>query len=65
MRFLLLSTFKTRQKLEYWLIRAFDYKEYISVMNEHYLTPALTEYLYDKTEILHAEMIAEGLIAID
>lgn len=39
-------------------------------MNEHYLTPALTEYLYDKTEILHAEilhaeMIAEGLIAID
>ncbi len=61
----LLSSFKARQKLEYWLIRAFDYEEYISVMNEHYLTPALDEYLHDETETLRAEMIQQGLLPID
>lgn len=60
----LLSSFKARQKLEYWLIRAFDYEEYISVMNEHYQTPALDEYLKSKTETVRAIMMKENLITI-
>lgn len=60
----LLSSFKARQKLEYWLIRAFDYEEYISVMNEHYQTSALDEYLKSKTETVRAIMMKENLITI-
>lgn len=61
----LLSSFKERQKPEYHLIHAFDYKEYMNALNTYHREPALTKYLYDKTETLRAEMIAEGLIAID
>lgn len=61
----LLTTFKNRQKLEYWLIRAFSYEEYMNVMNEHYLTPALDEYLHDETETVRAIMMKENLIPID
>lgn len=61
----LLSTFKARQELKYWLIRAFDYEEYINVINKHYRTPALNEYLHDETETLRVEMMQQGLLPID
>lgn len=61
----LLSSFKTRQKLEYRLIHAFDYNEYMEALNTYHREPALTKYLHDKTETLRAEMMIEGLIVID
>lgn len=61
----LLSSFETRQSLEYRLIHAFDYHEYIDALKTYHREPALEEFLYDKTETLRAEMISEGLLAID
>jgi len=61
----LLSSFKERQKPEYRLIHAFDYHEYMEALRTYHREPALAECLRDKTETLRAEMIAEGLIAID
>lgn len=60
----LLSAFKSRQNLKYWLIRAFSHEEYVSVMSEHYQTPALDKYLKSKTETVRAIMMKENLITI-
>ena len=60
-----LSTFKTRQRLEYRLLHAFDYEEYTEVMSAHHNEPALFEYLSIENELLRNQMTADGLIAID
>lgn len=61
----LLSTFKTRQKLKYHLIYAFDYDEYMNALNIYPKEPALTKYLYEKNETLRDNILANGLIPID
>ncbi|MBP3905051.1 hypothetical protein [Turicibacter sp.] len=61
----LLSSFKERQSLEYRLIHAFGYHEYIDALKTYHREPALTEYLYVKTEAVRDEMMSEGLLAVD
>lgn len=39
--------------------------EMIDALKTYHREPALEEFLYDKTETLRAEMISEGLLAID
>lgn len=60
-----LSTFKTRQRLEYRLLHAFDYEEYMEAINTYHNEPALTEYLSIENERLRTQMLTDGLIAID
>ena len=61
----LLSTFKSRQRLEYRLLHAFDYEEYTQVMSAHHNEPALFEYLSIENEVLRNQMTTDGLIVID
>lgn len=61
----LLSTFKARQSLEYRLIHAFDYDEYIKTINLYQNEPALTKYLSIENELLRTRMLTDGLITID
>lgn len=61
----LLSTFKARQSLEYRLIHAFDYDEYIKAINLYQNEPALTKYLSIENELLRTRMLTDGLITID
>lgn len=61
----LLLTFKSRQRLEYRFLHAFDYEEYTEVMSANCKEPALFEYLSTQNELLRNQMTADGLIAID